>query len=126
MSPPPRRPTASVIHKVYEFYLLFYKHSEAFPKKDRFTLGVKIEESLLTILELLLLGQTKEKLSKLLILKKADLKLKMVKLFIRMAYEVKAIDQRKYIELEGALLEIGKMIGGWIKSLNTKEPGGSL
>lgn len=64
----------------------------------------------------MLLAQTKENASKLLILNKTDLKVKTIKLFVRMAYEMKSIDQRKYLLLEERLIEIGKMIGGWIKS----------
>jgi len=81
---------------------------------------MRIEQNILEVLELFLLAQTKEKSSKSLILNKADLKIKTVKLFVRMAYEIKAIDQKKYLLLEERLLEIGKMLGGWIKHTNTK------
>lgn len=68
------------------------------------------------------MAQTKANKSKLLILKKCDLKAKTVRLLVRMAYEIKAIDQRKYLLLEEKLLEIGRMIGGWLKQINTPEP----
>jgi hypothetical protein len=114
-------PSNSIIHKVYALYVLFYKYNKLFPKRDRFVLSVRIEESILEVLELFLLAQTKEKSSKLLILNKADLRLKTARLLVRIAYEIKAIDQKKYLALEEKLLEIGKMLGGWIKSTNTKE-----
>ena len=63
--------------------------------------------------------------SKLLILQKADLKLKMIKLFVRLAHDIKVLPTKRYIELEEKLLELGKMLGGWIKALTalkTKEP----
>lgn len=36
-----------------------------------------------------------------------------------MSYEIKSIDQNKYIKLEEKILEIGKMNGGWIKYTKT-------
>ena len=35
---------------------------------------------------------------------------------IRLCFDVKAFDQKKYIHCEESLQEIGKMLGGWIKS----------
>jgi len=56
----------------------------------------------------------------MLILNKIDLKLKTLKFFIRMSYEIKSLSQSRYIKLEERSLEIGRMLGGWIKKLNTK------
>ena len=41
---------------------------------------------------------------------------------MRLSYETKSIDIKKYIELEKQLNEIGKMLGGWIRSLTKKNP----
>jgi hypothetical protein len=54
--------------------------------------------------------------SRALLLGKADLKLKILKLLVRLAYESKAWDEKKYILLEEKLVELGKMLGGWIKA----------
>jgi len=120
--PPPQQSSRSVIHKVYALYLQFYACSKVFPKKDRLTLAVRIEQRILETLELLLLAQTKTGKSRLLILKKCDLKAKTLQLLVRMAYEVKALDQRKYLALEEKLLEIGRMIGGWLRHTTTPDP----
>ena len=55
-------------------------------------------------------------------LKKADIKLKILKTLIRAVFDVKAIDQKKYLLLQGSLQEIGKMLGGWIKSITKENP----
>jgi len=52
------------------------------------------------------------------ILQKASLKIDLLKILIRLAKEVKALDNKKYIQLQQELQEIGKMIGGWIRSLH--------
>ncbi len=83
-------------------------------------MAIKIEENLLEILDLLILAKTKDGQSKNLLLNKVDVKIKTLKLFVRMSYDVEAIDQKKYLILQQKILEIGKMLGGWIKYNNTK------
>jgi hypothetical protein len=59
--------------------------------------------------------------SKLLVLQKADLKLRVIKLFVRLAQDIKVLPVKRYVELEEKLLELGKMIGGWLKFLTSPE-----
>ncbi len=58
------------------------------------------------------MANSKQKQSRLLILNKVDVKLKLLKTFVRISFDVKAIDQKKYIKLQEKLQEIGKMLGG--------------
>lgn len=53
-------------------------------------------------------------------LQRADIRLKILQTLIRVAYDVKALDQRSYISLQKNIIEIGKMLGGWIKSTYVK------
>ena len=43
-------------------------------------------------------------------------KLNFLRVFIRLMSDVKAIDNKKYLSLESNVDEIGRMLGGWIKS----------
>lgn len=81
-------------------------------------MGQKCENITLEILELLFLANSKQSRSRLLILNKVDVKLKILKTLIRLCFDVKVINQKKYLILQEKLQEIGKMLGGWIKSLN--------
>ncbi|MEK7529095.1 MAG: diversity-generating retroelement protein Avd, partial [Patescibacteria group bacterium] len=119
--PPPRHfSEPSIIHKAYKFYIILYFCTKQFPKKDRFTIGKKCEQILLEILELLFDANAKYGTQRIFILKKIDIKLKILKIMVRLAFDVKVIDQKKYISLEKELQEIGKMLGGWIKSSSNK------
>jgi hypothetical protein len=116
---PPLRDFASdisIIHKAYNFFLLLYTVIQRFPKKDRYSLGQKIEQLTLELLELLFTTNAAERAERLTLQKQIDLKLKIIKTMIRLAYDVQAIDQKRYFILEKSLLEIGRMLGGWIKS----------
>ena len=86
------------------------------PKKDRYTLAIRLEQTTLEILELLFLARTKTGAGKLLILNKADTKLQLLKLFVRQSAELKSIPAGTYADLEGRLLEIGRILGSWLKT----------
>lgn len=55
---------------------------------------------------------------KLQLLARISRKLELIKLLIRMCFEMKAVNEKQYLLLQEHLYEIGKMLGGWIRSLN--------
>jgi len=105
------------LHRIFEFYKLAYSYIQFFPKKDKYTLGQKIDNLILDTIELIFLASNLSKEEKYNILQKASLKIDLLKILIRLAKEVKALDNKKYIQLQQELQEIGKMIGGWIRSV---------
>lgn len=52
-------------------------------------------------------------------LKKAVTKLDCLKIFLNVAWEIKVLDDKRYIALSDTLTEPGKMIGGWHKELQS-------
>jgi len=59
----------------------------------------------------------KAKINKLPALNSARIKIEVLKRLLRIVYELKLIEIKKYIELESELREISKMTNGWIKYL---------
>lgn len=106
-----------VIKKIYELYRNFYLFSKLFPKKDKYTLGSRCEIYIIETLELLLGAGSAPRIEKLALIKKANVKFDALKVFIRLASDVKMIDGRKYVVLQKQIQEIGRMIGGWQRSL---------
>jgi hypothetical protein len=106
-----------IIAKTYELYKTFYQYLLLFPKRDKYTLGSKCENYIISVLELLLAAGSATKEKKLLIIQQASVKFDALKIFIRLAKDLKCLDNKKYTSLEGYLQEIGKMLGGWQKSL---------
>lgn len=106
-----------LINKSYELYKLLYRYLKDFPKKERYTLGEKIEETLLEIIgKTIYLNQLPDHLkeNQLLLLNSQN---ELLKLLIRLSYDVKILKEQQYLTLQSYLQEIGKMIGGWIKYL---------
>lgn len=109
-----------IFKKVVELYKTFHLFRAKIPKQDRFTIWQKCENIILDILDCLLLANQVPKDSKLSVLEKMSLKLNILRVFIRIAKEVKTIDNKKYVKLETIIDEVGRMLGGWIKSVKKK------
>lgn len=59
---------------------------------------------------------------KMALLSKSISKIDLVKLLLQLSWEIKAVDNKKYIHLSERFGEIGKMLGGWKKQLISKTP----
>lgn len=105
-----------IFTKTYELYKIFYDYLPTFPKKDRYTLGQKCESILLDLIEAIICASSLPRQEKPPILKNASLKLDVLKVLFRLGKDLKVIDSKKYLVLEGYLQEIGRMLGGWIKT----------
>ena len=100
----------------YKLYLAWYRRCQTIPKKDRFAIGQKTENLLLEIMTFVVAAyHTKDTIRKREILSQINLKLESVKILLRLAKDVKAIELQPYIEYENRLQEMGKMIGGWMR-----------
>lgn len=106
-----------IIKKVYELYKLYYGYLILFPKKDKFALGAKCETYIITVLELILLAGSLPKEKKMEAIQQASAKFDALKLFIRMEKEFGLLDSKKYLALQTLIQEIGRMLGGWQRSL---------
>ncbi len=118
--PPPAVPSALLKCKIA--YSFWFKSFNDFPKAHRYTLGGKIEDYFLSLLENIFISiylKPEQKLIKLII---AISKLDGVKFFLQIAWENKCIPNEKYLKLSSDLEEIGKMLGGWKKGLENKTP----
>ncbi|MBI2098970.1 four helix bundle protein [Candidatus Uhrbacteria bacterium] len=109
--------TLPIIQRFVSVYKLWDEFKNHLPKKSKYALGTKIELCFLDILELLFISGSLSKEQKLPLLYKASGKLNLLKFFLQIAWELKNIDNKKYIMLSEHLNEIGKMLGGWIKGL---------
>jgi len=106
-----------IVKKTLDLYKLLYGILATFPKRDKYILGAHLENCLLQILDNLLQASAMPKTEKWPKLILANSQLEMLKIFIRLARELKIIDDKKYLALEQRVAEIGRMLGGWMKFL---------
>lgn len=106
-----------IFKKSYELYKIFYSYRTIIPKQDRYAIWQRCESIILEIIENILLANQTIKSEKLPILEKTSMKLNSLRIFVRLIKETKVIDNKKYLAIEEVIDEIGRMLGGWIKSL---------
>jgi hypothetical protein len=108
------------LQKLVTAYKLWHSHLPHFPKTSRYTLGEKIDSLLVEVVEYIVVASYLSKQNKLPYLKKATLKLDILKFFLQVAWEIKALDTKKYITLSEHVDEIGRIVGGWRKGIENK------
>lgn len=111
-----------VLQKTIETYKLWHGYYATFPRLSKFTLGGKIDTLFNDLTELLLLAGYANREQKPSIVIKASAKLDVLKFFLQVAWELKCLDHKKYGAICTPLLEVGKMIGGWRRQLENKQP----
>jgi hypothetical protein len=111
---------AAIVKRISELYKTFYGISSTFPKKDRYSLGVKCENCILDILEIVVTVSSISSVEKYTLLIKASVELDVLKILLRTLNELRVLDNKQYIILQSLIQEIGKMMGGWLKFLSTK------
>ena len=107
----------TLTQKLISIYKLWHDFLPHFPKDSRYTLGTKIDNLFLETTELIISGSYSDKLEKLIYLKEASTKMDLLKFFLQVAWEIKSLDNKKYISLSEKTGDAGRMLGGWIKSL---------
>lgn len=106
-----------IFKKSYDLYKAIYGYRLTIPKQDRYAIWQRCENLSLDIIEGLFISSQLPKNEKYPSLRRADIKVNFLKVLLRLSREIKALDARKYIILEQMAEEIGKMLGGWIKSV---------
>lgn len=107
-----------ILQKLTSAYKVWQEYNKHFSKDLRYTLGSKIDTLFIDIIESVFAASCLVKEQKLPYIQKASFKLDTLKFFLQVAWECKALDNKKYIIISNHLLEIGRMVGGWQKQIN--------
>jgi len=103
-----------IFTKTSNFLLWLLQHTENYPKSERFRLAKRIEDSAFAFYENLIHAvKARDKKRYLLA---ADLELDKLRLYVRLAHSRKLTNHQQYLFAAEALVEIGKLLGGWLKT----------
>lgn len=108
--------------RLKDAYNLWQKYLIDFPKQNRYTLGNKIDDMFLVAIEYSFLASYANRDTKIIHLERCISRVDLLKLLLQLAWEIRALDNPKYIALSEHLAEVGRMLGGWRKGLETKNP----
>jgi hypothetical protein len=107
----------SVILRVQEVYLVICKLNEKLPSLKKQTVGRRSEDSLLQLLELCITAKHAPSAHKAPYLIKAIALLETTQFHIRIMLDQKLANETTCFQIQAKLSEIGRMLGGWYKSV---------
>jgi hypothetical protein len=105
------------LQRIKEGYLIWLAIIPHIPKASRYTIGARIENKFLDLLELSYLAYFSEKDKKSEKISQCILILDTLKFLISVAWESRLISGRHCQDIAVKLDEVGKMMGGWKNSL---------
>ena len=120
-SPISTLPNASILNRIKDGYLIWMTIIPHIPKTARFTIGTRIENKFLNLLEFAYTAYFIEKEKKAEKISTCIFELDILKFLISTSWEAKCISHKQYEEISIKLDEIGKMLWGWRKSMDTEK-----
>jgi four helix bundle protein len=111
-----------IFKKAFDLYKEIHLTRDNISKKDCFTIWNHCENLILEIIKNFLLAFNASGENKANKLSGASEQINVLRIFLRLAKEVKTINDKKYINLQTQIDEIGRMLGGWIKSPAKEKP----
>ena len=109
---PPNVPQA--VQSCHELLLWLIPQLDKLPRARRFTMGERIEAGLIDVLELLVEAAYTH--AKEVPLRRANLRLEVVRHLWRLGFELKDVATRQYEHGAKLIDDLGRQIGGWLRS----------
>ena len=112
-----QRSQLPVITHLIAAYKTWHEFVPNIPKDSRYTIGSKIDTLFLETVELVFTASYLGRGQKQPHLQKAAARFDVLKFFLQILWEIKALDNKKYVMLSEKLDEIGRMLGGWLRQV---------
>ncbi|MFH1245978.1 MAG: diversity-generating retroelement protein Avd [Candidatus Omnitrophota bacterium] len=103
-----------IYQKVYDFMCYFFPLVERFPKSEKFVLCAQVKNGVWDILKLIIRANKSRNKTPLLF--EIDVLLVQVKTMVKFAHQRRYLSTQKWEHAGKLLAEIGRLLGGWLKS----------
>ena len=107
-----------ILQKIMDMMEYGYAALAQFPKSEKFALAVDIKHCMHMMLERTIEAQ--KKYTNGTTLRQLDVETAKLRAYLRLAHTLRFLPTKKYGIWCGKAVEIGKMIGGWLKSVNNQ------
>ena len=107
-----------ILQKVQDLMVYSYPILNQFPKAEKFSFAQDIRHCLNELLELTITEE--KKYTKKTTIENMDICNEKLKIYIRVAHDLRYIDKHRMGVWASKTVEIGKMIGGLLKSVNNR------
>lgn len=115
-------------HETAEKLMIRQKHTDMmlyaypvlaqYPKSEKFSMCADIKHVMDQMLELII--EAEKKYFKKTTLQDLDVEIAKLKAYIRLSFDLRFISTHTYEVWSAKVVEIGKMLGGWMKAVNQK------
>ena len=112
--------TLPIINRTYDLYKQVVDISENLNKRWRFSLGKSIEDTVLNLLSELIMAKNAPKPLKAGYLIRACAHQETCMLKLRLCLELKLVNETKIFQTQATVEEVGRQIGGWLKSVQNQ------
>lgn len=102
-----------ILEKTKSAYLLWYGYYQILPKLHKYSLGLRVDNLFVEIIEAIAVASFLDPAKKLPHVMHAIKKTDLIKILLMILWETKSLDNKKYIALSLKIDEVGKMLGGW-------------
>lgn len=109
------------MQRIKEGYLIWMNIVPHIPKGARYTIGARIENKLLDLLELGYIAYFSKKENKIEKVSECIFLLDTIKFIIPVTWDAKFVSNKQFEEISLKLEEIGRMLGGWKNKLENPE-----
>lgn len=103
-----------IFQKSYELLKWIYFCVSKFPKAEKYALGQKIKQTAMDFLDQIIRANGAQ--NKKPYLEEAAQLLEILRIYVRLSFDLSLISLKRYELLSGKIDEIGRMLGGWRKS----------
>lgn len=107
-----------ILDTSYHLYKQLYSINGTLPKAQYYRIGISTEQSILEFTEQLVMAQNAPKLRKQAYLQKASALLEIIRMKLRLYIELELANQTRLFQATASTNNIGRMLGGWIKSVS--------
>lgn len=108
----------AIYQKIMDMMKYGYQALAQYPKSEKFALVTDMKHSMDVMLERTIEAQ--KKYYKKTTLQDLDVEIAKMKAYLRLSHELRFLPDKKYEVWSGQIVEIGKMLGGWLKTVKAR------
>ncbi len=113
------RAQSPVFTRLSDLTLWIFEHTQKFPRHERFRLGQQLEQGCFSLRDTLIRA-AKSKRDAGSFLADASIQLDILLSNLRLAQRLRLFSTDQYFFASGKMVELGKLIGGWKKKIDTE------
>lgn len=108
--------------KTFDFLLWVFPTVNKFPKSQRFVLGQQVENTVIEVLKgIIRANSERDKGKRESHLKEINTNLEILRSLLRLSYKLKFISHKQYEYAVEKADEIGRMLGGWMRTVRGEQ-----